>query len=120
MQKHGLFCCDDFSGWCNGGVVPLLINNNVSSIVFYQTRGRGAGKSARKRATKDETCLFIFRVGDEAEALPVADAAKRRNKKPQATRWRSKPPQFAPIAFLARRGCIAISGTFGTFGHKST
>ena len=30
------------------------------------------------------------------------------------------PSQYASIVFQARRGCIAISATFGTFGVKST
>ena len=43
--------------------MPLLMNNNISSIGFHLTFRRGAGKSARGSATRDETCLFIFRVG---------------------------------------------------------
>ena len=40
----------------------LIINNNVSSIVFCQIGRRGVCGLAHVSATRDETCLFIFRV----------------------------------------------------------
>jgi len=41
----------------------LLINNNVSSIGFDQTVRRGVCGFAHGSATREETCLFIVRVG---------------------------------------------------------
>ena len=59
----------------------------------------------RKRHTT-ATLWYIFRLGDGAEALPAADSARRRKRKPQATRWRSKPPQLRRLlSWLAEAAC---------------